>query len=137
MQLLMAVEQRQYRTNNSRGLCQLGSTPVAAITCDVTGQFVTARAVSDVILLARYLLAEELLVPSANINVASFTAADTAYPYTAGIYFASSGSPPNGVDAVSQVLHSIAAKLYPGRDGGLRVLVLRSPSGTSQSPFPP
>jgi hypothetical protein len=114
-----------YRTDNSRGLFQLGSSPVGQITADVSGSFPIAGLKTVAADIARYLLTEELELPAANINTASFTAAAAAYPYAAGIYFGPS-STPDGVSAVDAMLSSFGAKLYPGRDGALRVFALRA-----------
>lgn len=121
----------QYRTDNSRGLFQLGSTPVRAITADVTGEFPVAGAVTTICAIAQYLMSEDLELPAGNIDVSSFQTANAAYPYTGGIYFSSDVNP-DGVTAVGQVLGSIGAKLYPSFGGQLRVLVLRAiPDGTA------
>jgi hypothetical protein len=119
-----------YRTDNSRGLFQLGSQPAATITCDVTGSFPIAGAATGVISLARYLLTEDLALPAGNIDTASFIAAAVAYPYTAGIYFGSDDSP-DGATAVGRVLASIGAKLIPSRTGELKCFVLRAIPGTA------
>lgn len=115
----------QYRTDNSRGLFQLGSVPVRTITADVTGEFPIAGAQSNVFALARYLLTEDILLPVANLNAATFTAAATAYAYTGGIYFGPEEDI-DGAEAVGRVLTGIGAKLWPARDGTLRVMVLRA-----------
>jgi hypothetical protein len=116
-----------YRTDNSRGLFQLGNTPTGAITCDCTGAFPVAGSQTDCATIALYLLSEDLAVPSANINTASFTAAAAAYPYSAGIHLAGAENV-DGVTAVDRVLTGMAAMLYPARDGTLCVLVLRAPA---------
>lgn len=120
----------QYRTDNSRGLFQLGSAPVHAITADVTGQFPSAGVVTTFAAIARYLLSEDMSLPAANLDTASFTATDTAYPYTAGLYF-DSGQAYTGVDAISAALSGLGAKLVPFRDGTLRMLMLRALPGTA------
>jgi hypothetical protein len=114
-----------YRTDNSRGLFQLGSSPVQAITVDVTGSFQVAGAISRIALIAQYLLTEDLALPPGNIDTASFAAADTACPFVGGIYF-DPGTIVNGATAVSDVLTSFGAKLIPSRTGLLRCFVLRA-----------
>jgi hypothetical protein len=116
-----------YRTDNSRGLFQLGNTPTGAITADVTGAFPSAGNKTVLADIARYLLSEDLSVPSANINTASFTAAATAYPYAGGIHIAGAESV-DGLTAVDRVLSGFGAALYPARDGTLHVLVLSRPA---------
>lgn len=126
----------KYRTDNSRGLFQLGSSPVNAITADVTGQFAVAGVVTNPVLITRSLLSEALLLPSANLALSTFTAAAAAYPYEGGVYFPSNASP-DGLTAVSQVLGSLGAKLLPSRSGALSVMVLRAPAGTPVTTFSP
>jgi hypothetical protein len=115
-----------YRTDNSRGLFQLGATPIGTITADVTGDFPVAGAKSNVFDIARYLLTEDCAVPSTNVSTSTFTAAATAYPYIAGFYW--SARQVVGVDAVGEVLASAGAKLISGRGGSLAVFVPRDVS---------
>jgi hypothetical protein len=68
--------------------------------------------------------------------VASFTAAATAYPYAAGVYFGLNDNV-SGVDAIDRVLAGFGAKLFPARDGSLRVLALRVPSGSPVAVYSP
>ncbi|MDR3538240.1 MAG: hypothetical protein P4L71_17225 [Acetobacteraceae bacterium] len=119
-----------YRTDNSRGLFQLGSPPASgyAITCDVTGAFPLAGAQTTLMAIARYLMTEDLGLPVANIDLAAVAAADAAYPYTAGVWFA-----PQAVTAsvaLAQLYSSIGAKLVPQRDGTLGTFVLRALTGS-------
>lgn len=121
----------QYRTDNSRGLFQLGSTPVRQITCDVTGAFPVAGAKSSLFDIARYVLSEDLALPSGNLDVASFTAAAAAYPYIAGIYWGPVVT--DGAAAIGQLMASAAAALVPLRSGLLSALVLRAPPPTAST----
>lgn len=121
-----------YRTDNSRGLFQLGSPPAPsyAITADVTGEFLVAGAQTTVATLARYMLAEEISLPSAYLATAAFTALNSAYPYAAGVYFDSS-SVLTGVDAMNQIVAAAGFKLIQSRNGTVRLLALRAiPVGT-------
>jgi hypothetical protein len=120
----------QYRTDNSRGLFQLGSSPVHAITCDVTGQFPVAGVITKPGTIARYLLTEDLALPIANADTASFASADIRFPYTAGIYFHPSDAA-SGATAVSRVLAGFGAKLVTGRTGKLKCFVVRALAGTA------
>lgn len=115
----------QYRTNNARGLFQMGSTPAGTITADVTGQFPTAGVQTSLLNIARYLLSEDCLLPSGNLDTASFTALAAAYPYTAGVWFDT--NPIAGVDAVSTVLSAAGIQLIPLRSGLLSAIALRAP----------
>lgn len=122
----------QYRTDVAKSLFQLGSPPASgyAITCDVTGEFPTAGAVTTPAGIARYLLAEDMSLPSANLDTASFDAAATAYPYVAGLYFDGS-SAISGVQALDTILVGWGASVVPFRDGTLRLLVLRALPSTA------
>jgi hypothetical protein len=121
----------QYRTDNSRGLFQLGSSSVAEITADVTGAFPAAGAVSNPVTIVRYLLAEDMVLPSGNMDVTSFTNGATAFPYTAGVYFGSNEIL-DGATALSRVLSGFGGALIPTRTGLLRFIGLRAiPGGTN------
>ena len=115
----------QYRTDNSRGLFQLGSTPVGQITITATGQFPTAGNKTVLADIARYLMTEDAAVPSALVDTADFADAATDYPYDGGIYV----SPESGIsarDAAAWCLLSFGAKLITGRNGKARCLALRA-----------
>lgn len=124
----------RYRTDNSRGLFQLGSTPVRPITCDVTGAFPGGAVVTVAAQIALIMLTNDIAVPAANVNVASFSAAGIAYPYVAGVYFSSTDNP-DGVEAVSKILSGFGAKLIPDRTGRLSCFVLRSLTGNEVPAF--
>lgn len=122
----------QYRTDNSRGLIQLGSAPVKAITADVTGAFPVAGSITTAATIARYLMTEELLLPTANLAVSSFTTAATDYPYEAGVFFPA-GDATDGVTAVMTVLRAFGAALVPNTSGELECMVLKAiPIGTTE-----
>lgn len=141
----------QYRTDNSRGLFQLGSVPQRAITTDITGQFPVAGAITMAGQIARYLLTEDMVLPAENISTATFSApASSAASYTlgylstpqlaltltqqpifstdplaavAGVWFAPDDIV-DGATAVNRVLSSMGAQLVPARDGTLRMIRL-------------
>jgi hypothetical protein len=117
----------QYRTDNSRGLFQLGSPPVGQITLTATGQFSTAGNITNLASIARYLQSEDAAVPSGFMNTTSYSDAATAYPYAGGIYIAA-GSGMTARAAVAYVMASFAAKMIVGRDGRSKVLALRAAS---------
>lgn len=117
----------QYRTDNSRGLFQLGSPPVGQITLTATGQFPIAGNITNLASIARYLQSEDAAVPSGFMNTTSYSDAATAYPYAGGIYIAA-GSGMTARAAVAYVLSSFAAKNNVGRDGRSTVLALRAAS---------
>lgn len=113
----------QYRTNNARGLVQMGSKPVNQLTADVTGAFPAAGAVTTAAQIARFLLTETMGQPASVLDLGSFAAADAAYPYAAG-FFAASGA--QGLEQVQAMLGSIGARLIATRTGLLSVFVLRA-----------
>jgi hypothetical protein len=117
----------EYRTDNSRGLFQLGSPPVGQITLTATGQFPIAGNITNLASIARYLQSEDAAVPSGFMNTTSYSDAATAYPYAGGIYIAA-GSGMTARAAVAYVLSSFAAKNNVGRDGRSTVLALRAAS---------
>lgn len=112
-----------YRTNNARGLFQLGSTAQNTITVDCTGAYPVSGMVTTAMQMAVRLMVEDAGMPGQYVDTGSFSAADSLYPYTSG-YFV-----PTSPTACSQVLavlmQSCGAKLIPSRDGILRCLPLR------------
>lgn len=120
----------QYRTDNSRGLFQLGSAPVGQITLTATGQFPTAGNITVLATIARYLQSEDASVPAAFMNTTAYGDDATAYSYAGGIYIPP-GSGMTGRAAVAYVLSSYGAKLIVGRDGKSSPLALRAASLTA------
>ncbi len=130
-----------YRTDNSRALFQLGSTPVHTVTADVTGRFPIAGPITNIASIARFLLTEDLSLPPGNINLLSFVKASIIAPYTGGIYF-DPNTNVDGAAAISAVLSSFGAKLIPSRIGELQcfipqALVTTKVQGTPPPPPPP
>lgn len=122
-----------YRTDNSRGLFQLGSIPVHTITADVTGQFPSAGSITTFAAIARYMLTEDMLLPPELIDLAAFAAVDTAYPYVSGVYF-DSNTTLTGVDVMTQAVSGPGGKLIAKRNGRLAMMMLRAPpSGTASA----
>jgi len=117
----------KYRTDNSRGLFQLGSAPAGQITVDGTGEFPVAGSKTVLAGIARYLLTETLAIPSDFIDTTSFSDAATDYPYAGGIWLQMNET---GAQAADRLLSSFGAKLVASRDGKLRVVALAAPSGT-------
>lgn len=112
-----------YRTNNARSLVQMGSKPVNTLTGDVTGAFPVAGVVTTAATLARYVIGETM-GQAASLDLASFTAADTAYPYVAGFFVGTSDV--TALSVVQTLLGSIGARLIASRAGLLGAFVLRS-----------
>lgn len=143
----------QYRTDNSRGLFQLGSTPQRTITADVTGAFPVAGVVTAAGQVARYLMTEDMALPAENIDLTTFVppsssltnyalgylsapqlaltqtqaATVTTDPVAAvaGLWF-SPDDIVDGATAVNRVLSSIGAQLVPARNGNLRLIRLQA-----------
>lgn len=113
----------QYRTDNSKGLFQLGSAPVGEITLDATGQFPTAGNKTVLVDIVRYLLSETAALPSAYLDTSTFGTVAAAYPYAGGVFVPSTAAP-SALSVVSDLLASMGARLYPTRAGALTVSVL-------------
>ena len=119
----------KFRTDNSRGLVQLGSAAARQITADVTGQFPSAGVQTLPGSIARYLLTEDAALPSAYVDTSAFSALDGSYGYTSGIFIGPDDAL-DGATAAGFILNGLGAKLYPKRDGTLSVFALRPPTGT-------
>lgn len=118
----------QYRTDNSRGLLQLGTKPIRKVTAHVTGNFPLAGAILYLGNLARYSLTEDMLLPADLIDDAAFAALAGAYPYLSGYWLGPSEI--SGVELLSYLMASMGAHVVPGRDGKLRPLVMRAFTGS-------
>jgi hypothetical protein len=121
-----------YRTNNARGLFQLGSQPQRTVTIDCTGAFPSAGAISNCSQLARYILTEDLVVPTAAVNIASFTVAPGTDPANAigGVWWGSDSNV-DGPTALNQIVESFGGVIMPSRAGLLTLFLLRSLPGTA------
>lgn len=113
-----------YRTCNAKGLIQLGSTSVGVITGDVCGAsngvFLPTAAA-----LAQSVLLNDIQLPAATLNIASFMYADIAYPYVAGFFLdSSSAASTTGLQIIAQLLASIGGRLLTSRGGSIGVFVL-------------
>jgi hypothetical protein len=124
-----SVSAGHYRTDNSRGLFQLGSAPTSGlpITCDVTGQFPIGGVINLIVELAQWALADDIQLPNTYFDATSFTAIDAKCPYIAGFFIPTSASLPTGLSVIDFLLSSIGAKLVPLRNGRLGCLLLRTP----------
>lgn len=112
-----------YRTDNARGVLQLGSRPVRALTADVTGAWPVAGAMSTAARMALAVLEETMALPAAMLDRASFLALDAAYPYVAGVWL---DAETTGADLAHSLLGSIGARMLPGRDGRMVAHPLRA-----------
>lgn len=119
----------RYRTDNSRGLFQLGAAPAGPITCDVKGSFPLAGFVEDVVDIARYVLTEEMGLDGSLLEMGAWTGLAAACPYAAGVW--TGAEVRQADDVVGYLLGSIGASLLPNRPGRLRPYRLSPPSGTS------
>lgn len=117
----------QYRTDDSRGLIQLGVAPAenAALTADVIGHFPTAGEQLIAADIVRYILTEDMAVPAGFVDTASFDQAGTDYPYEAGWHWGPDAQI-DGATAAGQCLAAFGAKVVPAVDGTLRCLILQA-----------
>lgn len=113
----------EYKTDNSRGMIRLGTKPIRPVTLDVTGSFPVAGVKTGAADIALNLLTEDAALDVDYIDTASFTALNTAYPWTCGYYFSGEIGVTN---AVSLFLRSIGAKMVPTRTGTLKAMALRA-----------
>lgn len=114
----------QYRTDNSRGLLQLGTKPVRKITAHVTGAFPSAGVITNLTELVRYSLLEDMLLSADLVDAAAFTAVASAFPYLAGYWLGPAEI--SGVELLSYLMSSMAGFAVPSRDGRLRPLLPRA-----------
>lgn len=114
----------QYRTDNSRGLFQLGSTAQGEITADVTGSFPVGGLQNTAVNIARYILTETLSIDSNFIDLGNLIGLNSARPWIAGIYIT---EPVIGMEVVDLCLKSINAWLSPSKSGKLRAVRLQAP----------
>jgi hypothetical protein len=125
-----------YRTDNAHGCFQLGSVPDPSfsITCDVTGAFPAAGVKTVLANIAKFLLTEDLGIPAAYIDTASFDAAALAFPYNGGAHYAS-GSNTTGIQALAYLLTSFGGKPVSNRSGKLQCLNLRALTSMETATF--
>jgi hypothetical protein len=112
-----------YRTCNAKGLFQLGA-GTGQLTADVTGAWPDGAAPTTGVAMALQVLLDDAVLPADLVDEASFTEADTLYPYPCG-YFVST-SPTTANDVVASLLASVGASLMPKRTGKLGVVPLRA-----------
>lgn len=117
-----------YRTDNSRGLFQLGTSPQREITADVTGDFPVQGAVVYPIDLARYSMLEDMALPAGLIDAAAFSTLNASLTYFAGYWLDTDQT--DGSNLLSYILSSAGVWLVPGRDGKLRPKQLKGLTGT-------
>lgn len=118
-----------YRTDDSKGLFQLGNTPAGTITCDVTGAFATNGAQTKICPIARYLLTEELGISFTEIDAAAFVGRGATYDYEAGVWYGT--SPVQGWRALADLLGSMGGRLIATKTGRLAPFVLTPPGDAS------
>lgn len=108
---------------SGRGLFfRLGTFPPAGvITVDAWGAFPDATTPSTAAAVALQLLLQDLSVPSAYVDSASFSTLAASNPWTAGVWLGSDESI-DGTELVGTLLRSSAARLIPRRDGRLAAI---------------
>ena len=105
---------------------RLGSSPTYQITCDACGYFQDGGQAFTPLALALAIIRYQTLLDPSFIDFGTWSAADAAYSYTAGIFVAGGGTD-TAISVVSTLLGSIGAKLIANRAGLLRPFVLRAP----------
>ncbi len=120
-----SVASGSYRTDNSRGLFQLGATAQGVITADVTGSFPTAGLQSTGANIARYILTETVGIDSGFIDTGSFIGLNADRPYISGVYIT---DPVDAMSVVDDLLRGLNAWLSPSRSGFLQAVLLRAPN---------
>lgn len=122
-----------YRTDNSRGLFQLGASPLGEITADVTGEFRNGGAKSNVVEICYHALHEDIGLSSSVLDAASFTDLAAAIPYTGGYYLG-----PELVDAnevISMIARSWGGAVGISRGSRFRAYRLEKASGAPLARF--
>jgi hypothetical protein len=116
-----------YRTDNSRGLIQLGLEPAdnTALTATVIGHFPSAGEQLIAANIVRYLIAEDMELPSGLLDTATFTTAAADYPYEAGWYWGPDAQV-SGDMAAGDCLAAFGAKIAPAVNGALQCIVLKA-----------
>jgi len=129
-----AVASGHFRTDNARGLFQLGTRSFRTITCDVTGAFPVAGAKSSAMDVVIGMLKEDMQLPEDFLDLTTLLTVNEDNPAPTGWYW-SGEERVQGVDAIMPFFTSIAAKMVPLRDGRLSCLLLRPPAGGGISRF--
>lgn len=122
----------KYRTDDSKGLFQLGLDPVGEITLDATGNFETAGYQSTPATIARYLLTESLGL--SNLDVGKFSELDSLCNYTGSGLFVEPIET-SAIDVIAKVLRSCSAQLGTDVSGRFRPYRLELPSPYALSEF--
>lgn len=120
----------KYRTDNSRGLFQLGSAAQRQITADVTGQFPAAGVQTGAGMIAYYLLTEDAALPAGYADSSAFSNIDLTYNDTSGIYIGPDDAI-DGITAAASMLTGLNGKLFPKTDGTISAFVMLPPEGSA------
>lgn len=123
----------KYRTDNSRGLFQLGASPAGEITADVTGEFPISGSKTNVVEICYYALHEDVGLSSSVIDQASFTTLAGSIDYTGGFYLG-----PELVDAnavITMIARSFGGVVGIDRASRFRAYRLEKPSGSPVASF--
>lgn len=120
----------KYRTDNSRGLFQLGSAAQRQITADVTGEFPIAGAQSGAAMIAYYLLTEDAALSTAYVDSAAFSNIDLTYNDDSGIYIGPDDNI-DGITAAGAMLAGLNGKICPKMDGTISAFILLPPEGNA------
>lgn len=119
----------RYRTDNSRGLVQLGSDAVGVITADVTGAFPVAGQINFAPNQIRYILTEDMQLSEDYVDIGGFSALSSRL-WVSGWHWPS-GDASDGVAAVAPFLRALGARMLPKRDGKLSPVFLTALAETA------
>lgn len=117
----------QFRTDLSRGLFQLGSSPTGRVTCDVQGDYTGAVYASTIPAIITRALETKLSWGAADIDYSGFTSLASAVSGEGGIYIREDIQVREFVD---RLLSGIGAFRFGRRDKLLRVARLAEPVAT-------
>lgn len=120
----------QYRTDNSRGLFQLGATPVGEITVDAYGHFANLGLLSNPCDIVLGILNDIYQLDSSEIDSASFETIRDDRPWFAGFYVSQVTS---GIAVVAQLLRSVGGWVVPSKTGKIRAALQRIPEASVAS----
>lgn len=113
-----------YVSAEAVGMFKLGATPAGAITVDAQGSFPVAGYKSGLADIARYILTEDMGLPSEAIDTAAFSGLAIDRSWTGGIW---SGQGESAVEIIARLLRSLGARLLPARTGRLRPYLVQAP----------
>jgi hypothetical protein len=120
----------QYRTDNSRGLFQLGASPIGEITVDAYGHFANLGLLSNPCDIALGILNDIYQLNPSEIDNTSFESIRDERPWFSGFYVNQTTS---GITVIAQLLRSVGGWVVPSKTGKIRATLQRIPEITVSS----